>query len=268
MEHVTSRNNPLIKRFREVAREGRAGDVVLLDGEHLVGEALDSEVPLHVVAIASDAARGRFVSLAERSIRAGARVVTMPGSVLSSISPVRQASGIVALAQVTPASLEDALAGRTRQLVVLLDGVQDPGNVGAIIRTAEACGATGVIAGPRTADPFGWKALRGSMGSALRLPIARVDTLDAAIGAIRQAGLRIFTTLPRGGTPLATADLSGPSVIVVGGEGAGLSDEVAAAADEGLTIEMQGPVESLNVSIAAAIVLYAASRQRSHVAVR
>jgi tRNA G18 (ribose-2'-O)-methylase SpoU len=99
-------------------------------------------------------------------------------------------------------------------------------------------------------------------------PIARVDTLDAAIGAIRQAGLRIFTTLPRGGTPLATADLSGPSVIVVGGEGAGLSDEVAAAADEGLTIEMQGPVESLNVSIAAAIVLYAASRQRSHVAVR
>jgi tRNA G18 (ribose-2'-O)-methylase SpoU len=106
------------------------------------------------------------------------------------------------------------------------------------------------------------------MGSALRLPVARVQHLEDAVQAARQAGLRIFTTLPRGGTPLAGADLSGPAAIIVGGEGAGLSNEVIAAADESLTIEMHGPVESLNVSVAAAIVLYEASRQRTHVAVR
>lgn len=269
MEHVTSRNNPLVKQFRAVAREGRLGDLVLLDGPHLVEEALNSSVPLQVVVFAAEAAGGRLAPLAERAARTGTRIVTMPDSLLSAISPVRQASGVVALANAEAASVDAALSARPPQLVVVLDNVQDPGNVGAIIRTAEACGATAAITGPGSADPFGWKALRGSMGSALRLPIARVPRLDDAIHAGRTAGLRIFTTVPRGGTPLAAADLSGPTAIIVGGEGAGLPTDVIAAADDSVTIEMHGPVESLNVSVAAAIVLYEASRQRAHhVAVR
>ncbi|HEY0876451.1 MAG TPA: RNA methyltransferase [Vicinamibacterales bacterium] len=268
MEHVTSRNNPLVKQFRAAARDGRADDLVLLDGEHLVSEAMDSGVTLAVVALSAETADRRFAALAERAARSGTRVVTMPERVLSAVSPVRQPSGIVALANVEAASLEAAVAARPPQLVVLLDRVQDPGNVGAIIRTAEACGATAAIAGPGTADPFGWKALRGSMGSALRLPVARVQRVDDAVHAMRAAGLRIFTTRPRGGTAPAAADLTGPAAVVVGGEGAGLSHDLIAAADESLTIDMHGPVESLNVSVAAAIILYEASRQRAHVAVR
>ena len=268
MEHVTSRNNPLVKRFREVAREGRLGEVVLLDGPHLIGEAIDSHVPVDVIVFSADAARGRLLDLAERSARTDARIITVPDSLLSAISPVRQASGVVALARVKAASLDAALAARPPQLVVFLDTLQDPGNVGAVIRTAEACGATAVITGPGTADPFGWKALRGSMGSALRLPIAMVRDLRDAANAARAAGVRLVATVPRGGTPLAASDISGPLAIIVGGEGAGLTNELIAAADETLTIEMHGPVESLNVSVAAAIILYEASRQRAHVAVR
>lgn len=265
--HVTSRQNPVVRRFREAAREGRAGDVVLLDGPHLLAEALDAGVPLEVAAFASDAAEGRFPDLARRCARSGAQVITVPASLLGAMTPVRQPSGVVALARMQPAPTADVLRARAPQLVLILDRVQDPGNVGAIVRVAEGCGASGVIVGPGTADPFGWKALRGSMGSAFRMPVAVASTLPDAMAQARGAGLRLFATAPRGGTPLGQAALAPPCAILLGGEGAGLAQPVIDAADDTLTIAMRPPVESLNVSIAAALVLYEASRQRTHVAV-
>ena len=148
-------------------------------------------------------------------------------------------------------------------MVLMLSQVQDPGNVGAIIRAAEACGATGVVAGEGTADPFGWKALRGAMGSTFRVPVATGHTLAEAVAAARAAGLRVFATGARDGTPLAACDLRGPSAILFGGEGAGLPQDLQDASDERLTIPMRPPVESLNVAIAAALVLYEAARQRT-----
>lgn len=265
--HVTSRQNPVVRRFREVAREGRAGEVVLLDGPHLLGEALEAGVALEVAAFASDAAEGRFSDLAARCARSGAPVITVPPGLLGAMTPVRQPSGVVALARLEPPSTADVLRARAPQLVLILDRVQDPGNVGAIVRVAEGCGASGVIVGPGTADPFGWKALRGSMGSAFRMPVAAASALPDAIAQARGAGLRIFAAVPRGGTPLGRAALAPPCAILLGGEGAGLAQPAIDAADETLTIAMRPPVESLNVSIAAALVLYEASRQRSHVAV-
>jgi RNA methyltransferase, TrmH family len=267
VEQVTSRSNAIVRRFREVAREGRIGDAVLLDGVHLVDEALTSGVELLIVAFSADAVE-KEADLVRRCIAAGARVVGVPNTLAASMSPVRQPSGVVALARLAAAELSGAIAARPPQLVVLLDAVQDPGNVGAILRTAEALGATAAVAGPGTADPFGWKALRGSMGSAFRVPVALADDLRGAIATLRRAGIRVFATVPRGGTSLHAAALTAPSAIVVGGEGAGLSAELLTQADERLTIDMQAGVESLNVSVAAALVLYEASRQRAHVAVR
>src|SRR6185436_6673173 len=123
--------------------------------------------------------------------------------------------------------------------------IQDPGNVGAIVRVAEAGGATAVIAAGASADPFGWKALRGSMGSALRLPLAARAT-GAAVDEARRRGCRIVATAPRGGRSLFDADLKGPLAILIGGEGQGLAPSVAAAADDRITIPMAAPVESLN----------------------
>ncbi len=268
MEHISSRQNPLVKRLRDLARERGDSDEVLLDGPHLVQEALDAGLEVPVAAFAADAAVGRLASLAAACAARGTRVVTAPESVLLMMSPVKQPAGAVAVARLKASTVNSALADGAPQLVLLLDRVQDPGNVGAIIRAAEACGATAVIAGPGTADPFGWKALRGSMGSAFRLPVASTQSLGDAVQTARAAGLRIFATVPRGGTLLAKADLARPSAILLGGEGPGLQDELVSTADEGLTILMRQPVESLNVATAAALILYEASRQRLDVPVR
>jgi TrmH family RNA methyltransferase len=266
VEHLTSRTNPLVKRFRDAARQGRLGETVLLDGPHLLDEALASRVQLEVVAF-SQASVDRYPVLVDASIQSGARVITVPGALLDTISPVREASGVVALGRMEPADPLRAIATSPPQLILSLESVQDPGNVGAIVRTAEACGGTAVLVGDGCADPFGWKALRGSMGSTFRLPVASVDTQTSA-KAVRAAGLRIFAAVPRGGTALRLADLTCPVAVLLGGEGSGLSRAAVETADDVLTIEMRSPVESLNVSVAAALILYEASRQRADVSVR
>jgi TrmH family RNA methyltransferase len=238
---------------------------VLLDGPHLIAEALDSGIPLDVV-VCADAAADDTCALVERAASAGARAVRVPSQVLAAMSPVTQPSGIVAAGRAGPVPLARVF-GSGSDLVLLVQGVQDPGNLGAIIRTAEACGATGLIAGAGTADPFGWKALRGSMGSAFRLPIA-ADHLMTAIAAARASGLRVIATVPRGGTSLPKCDLRQPCAIVIGGEGSGLPDQVLETADDRLTIPMRAPVESLNVAVAAGLVLYEARRQRDESAPR
>ncbi|MBA2303892.1 MAG: hypothetical protein H0W08_14835, partial [Acidobacteria bacterium] len=207
MEHVTSRQNPLVRRFREIAREGRLGEHILLDGEHLVEEALGSDITLEVVVFDPASAQGALAKLATRCSATQARVITVPEALLAAMSPVRTASGVVAIGRLMQRTVDQALE-QAPQLVIFLDRVQDPGNVGAIIRAAEGCGATAVIAGPGTADPLGWKALRGAMGSTLRLPVASAASLSPALGAARAAGVRLFAMVARGGVPLAEADLA------------------------------------------------------------
>jgi TrmH family RNA methyltransferase len=268
MRRVSSRQNPIVARFRDAAR-GRASDgVVLLDGEHLVAEALDAGVVLDTVAFAERVVEDRGASrstrngLVDRVVRSGADAVRVPPAVLAAMSPVREPSGIVALAKAARSSLEQALA-RGPQLVAVLAGVQDAGNVGAIVRAADGCGATGVVATEGTADPFGWKALRGSMGSVFRVPIAARVRLDLAIAALKKQRIAIAATVPRGGRPLPDCDLHGPMAILLGAEGSGLSDEISSLADVRITIPMRPPVESFNVAITAALIFYEAAQQRN-----
>jgi TrmH family RNA methyltransferase len=157
--------------------------------------------------------------------------------------------------------MERVFTGDTPLVVIAVD-VQDPGNVGAIARVAEAGGATGLIAAGASADPFGWKALRGSMGSSLRLPLAAA-TADAALAEARRFRCRIIAAVPRDGRPLYDVDLTGAVAILIGGEGPGLVGGVADAADERITIPMDAPVESLNTAVAAAVIVYEARRQRT-----
>jgi hypothetical protein len=131
-----------------------------------------------------------------------------------------------------------------------------------MVRTAEAAGATGFVASAGTADPFGWKALRGSMGSALRLPLARAP-IDEVLREARKAGLATVALVPRGGTSFRELDLRKPTALLLGGEGWGLSQELSDAADARISIPMSGRVESLNVGVAAGLVMYEAFRQRT-----
>jgi RNA methyltransferase, TrmH family len=260
MERIASRQNPVVKRFRELARAPGSDGRVLLDGEHLVGEAIASGIPLDLVAFGA----GRALELARWIQAAGVTAIEVSDQVLTAISPVRQPSGMVAIARCRQVTLDEALS-RQPQLVLLLDGIQDAGNVGAIIRAAEACGATGIIAGEETADPFGWKALRGAMGSTFRMPIAVRQPILQAAQRAHERGLRLIATAAQSGTPLPDSDLRPPTAILLGAEGSGVRAELLAAADERVTIPMRKPVESLNVSIAAALILYEASLQRDRV---
>jgi TrmH family RNA methyltransferase len=265
VERISSRQNPIVKRFRALAHASEH-DAILLEGEHLVQEALAAGLPVEIVAVAQGAA-ARFAHLLAHAAAAGSRTIAVTEQVLTAVSPVRHSSGVVAIARRKSFTLEDVLA-RQPHLVLMIAGVQEPGNVGAIVRAAEACRATGLITGEGTADPFGWKALRGSMGSAFRLPIATKQPLAIAAEAARAEGLRLFASVPRGGAPLADCDFSPPSAIMLGGEGSGLPSALLEYADETLTIPMQPPVESLNVAIAAALILYEASGQRQRRVVR
>ncbi len=279
MERITSRQNATVRRFRELARAGRVTSTdILLDGAHLLEEALACAIPIEVAAFADrelDRPSSPLAHLPLEVRRQGGRVLSVTDSVLAAMSPVQQPSGVVAIGHAEPSTLVDVFRtpgsehaagsehrGSAQPLVLLLAGLQDPGNVGAIIRTAAASGATGVATIEGTANPFGWKALRGAMGGTFRIPVSTRGSVLDAITAARDANVQLVAALPRDGTPLPDVDFRGPTAIIFGGEGAGISDTVSAAADATVTIPMRRPIESLNVSTAAAVILYEASRQR------
>jgi TrmH family RNA methyltransferase len=259
---ITSRQNPLVARFRDAAR-GEPGAAMLLDGAHLVGDAISAGVAVQIAAVTPAALEsGELQPLVTALGQQGVEVTLVSAQVMDAISPVRSPSAIVALAE-RPGTARAHLYRRASPLIVVAVDVQDPGNVGAIVRVAEAAGATGVVAAGASANPFGWKALRGSMGSALRLPVvAGIDAVDA-IDEARSHGCRIVATVPRDGQRLFDARLTGPAALLIGSEGHGLPPDIVASADERVTIPMQAPVESLNAAVTAAVLLYEASRQQA-----
>jgi TrmH family RNA methyltransferase len=258
MKRITSRHNALVARYRDAAR-GKAPGLMLLDGAHLVTEAAAAGIHIeHAAMSAADASLRRLAGDLERH---GTDVVLASASVMDALSPVRSSSAVVALAA-RPSNSPNRIYGANAALVVIAAAVQDPGNVGAMIRVAEAGGATGFVATTGTADPFGWKALRGSMGSALRLPVRTGVDPVAAVGDAKAEGCRIVAATPRGGPTLYETDLRGPSAVLIGSEGTGLPTVLETLADVRVSIPMRRPVESLNAAVTAALIVYEAQRQR------
>jgi TrmH family RNA methyltransferase len=261
---MTGAPHSSVKRYRELARsltKNGSGRELLLDGAHLLFEARASDVTVESAAFQHDALDDPALrTLAEQIAADGAEVLIVSRKTLESMSPVKTPAGVVAIAR-RRAQTIDAITGAPSPLIVVAHDVQDPGNVGGIVRTAEAAGATGFIASAGTADPFGWKALRGSMGSALRLPIARAG-LDEALHKLHAVGVTTLALVPRGGEPLFHTDFRRPVAFILGGEGPGLPERIARRLDQLVSIPMHTPVESLNVGVAAALVLYEAFRQR------
>ncbi len=276
METIGSRKNPLVTLMRRVA----AGDAeergrVLLDGLHLVQEARAAGVPISAAAFASKLLAtpdGLARRLATTLAGLGCRVVQVSDAVMEAMSPVSTPSGVVALAtrprHDLPALVPTGPAAPRAALIVVAVDVQDPGNIGAMIRAAEAGGATGFVSAGVSADPFGWKALRGAMGSAFRLPVVREPDTASVLKTLKDAGVRLLATVPDARLPFDAVDLTQSCALLLGGEGPGLAPELQALADASIAIPMQEPVESLNVASAAALLIYEARRQRVHAARR
>jgi TrmH family RNA methyltransferase len=264
MPVITSRHNPVVRTFRELAHQPDAtGTRLLLDGAHLIREAIAAGMEFETVAVAGSRAPGtEEADVARAAHNHGARVLTVSDSAFAAMSPVRAPSGIVAIARREPIDAE-AICRRENGFVLIAVDVQDPGNIGSLIRAGEAGGITGVLVCGASASPFSWKAVRGSMGSILRVRIAAEPTIDAAVSCIRKHGGRIVAAVPRDGRDPDTASWRGRVALLIGGEGSGLSDADVRRADELVTIPMAKPVESLNVAVAGAILVYAARRQRA-----
>ena len=264
MKSISSRQNPLVRTFRALADDpDPTGERLLLDGAHLVRDAHEAEALFEVLVVAASRLRtdSEEAQIAAALEARGVEVITADQKAFAALSPVKSPSGIAAIVRrkVTAPSL---MCEHPRAFVVAAVDVQDPGNVGALIRAAEAGGATGTFVCGTSASPFSWKALRGSMGSALRLPVATVRTPELALERVRAAGLQSVAAAPRVGLPPDEVDWRPATAMFVGGEGTGLSASLIERCDGRVTIPMRPPVESLNAAVAAALLVYEARRQR------
>ena len=261
---ISSRHNPVVAAFRALAAtpdpEGRR---VLLDGAHLVGEALDAGLDFEVILVAASRLAGGHEAgrLARELQQRGLPMAEVDDRAFDAVSPVRSPSGIAAIGLRTVQAPADVCAPPDALVLAVAD-VQDPGNVGALLRSAEAGGATGAFVTGGSANPFSWKALRGSMGSALRLPIVTGVAPHAILATMSQAGIRTVAAVARGGADPDSLDWRGRVALWIGGEGQGLGDQIVEACDARVTIPMAPQVESLNAAVAGAVLIYAARRQR------
>ncbi len=219
--------------------------------------------------LAEGSERGRAFAELERAARdAGAKVRTAPRPRLDRLAGTPQHQGVVAVvADYRYREVDEILAGAAATgrppLVVLLDGVEDPGNLGAIVRSAHALGAHGVVVPRDRAAAVTPVAAKASAGAIEHVPVARVTNLVRTLEELKEAGLWSVALVPDGDRDLSGVDMVGPTALVVGGEGQGIRPLVRKTCDHRARIPMQGRVGSLNASAAAAIALYEAMRQRA-----
>jgi TrmH family RNA methyltransferase len=262
LRRVSSRQNARVKELRRLFHDAAASDKgeVAIEGMHLAEEAIRSSLRLDTVFF-SESARDRAHKLLPQ-LSSHTEVLLLPDEVFASAVPTETPQGVAALVKVRTFALTDALLPEPA-LLVISAGVQDPGNLGTIARSAEAFRATGILLGERTVSAWNWKAIRASAGSMFRLPTVKVE-LAAALQEVKNRGIRVLATSSHRGTLISDSDLRGPVALMVGSEGAGLSKDLLAQADEIVAIPQSAKVESLNAGIAASIVLYEAARQRSN----
>jgi TrmH family RNA methyltransferase len=249
---ITSARNPRFMEYMALRkRTDRAvRGAFLLDGEKLAREALNAS---SVRTLLIDEGRADiFQPMIREADASGVEVLYLAAGLLARLSDTPSPQGIIAVASLPEAVESDQLGSRA----LILDGVQDPGNVGTIIRTADAAGVTGILMSGTCADPYSMKAVRASMGSAFRVPVCVRDSLAPCVSEWRGSGTRIIKADMQG-VPYAKASKAEPWALIIGSEGQGVSPELSALADETVSIPMRPPVESLNASIAAAILMFA-----------
>jgi len=262
LRRVAGRHNVLIKEVRRAfARaELTADGECAVEGVRVVEEAIRSGLHLRAV-LFSESGQARAGRLLPQ---VGAQVETLllPDKLFTSMVPSETPQGVAALVRMKSHTLQDLLSGeQAAALVVAVAGVQDPGNLGTILRSAEAFGATGVLLGENTVSAYNSKVVRASAGSIFRIPLLRQE-LTSALQSLRERGLRLLATSSHKGNPLKDAGLTSPLALLVGSEGAGLAREIVAQVDEVVAIPHSPRVESLNAGVAASIALYEAARQR------
>lgn len=262
MADITSPQNPLIKQARLLLakrREREKAGLAVLEGVRLAEDAVAAGIPIpHYFYTEELLARERGARLAERLAAAGARGYRVPPGLLQEVADTETPQGIVAVFRLPRTRLADLPPG----LVVVCDGLQDPGNLGTLARACEALGGAGLVAAAGTVDPYSPKCVRAAMGSLFRLPVARAPAAAAALQELQQRGFRTVVADAGGDRLPWEVDWRGPVALVVGNEGAGPGADTLALAGAVVRIPMPGLAESLNAGVAGSLLLYEALRQR------
>lgn len=264
IKEILSVNNARVKQWAALAERkhrDRAG-LYVIDGLHMVQEALACGAPVETVLF--DIERGVPDSLSAYAACGGAEWVAVSPAVLAKCADTVTPQSVCAVVRKREVGADELLPGSgaaAPALVVAVDGVQDPGNLGTIIRSADAVGATGVLLGRGSVDLYNPKTVRSTMGSLYHVPVAEGD-LSAVLPRAREAGAQIVTTRLEGAVSCYDVNLARPTWIVVGNEGQGVSEAAHRLADVYAAIPMQGRAESLNVAMATTVLLFEAMRQR------
>jgi TrmH family RNA methyltransferase len=259
---VQSKQNARLKGLRRsLAQPPRvaSGEPAGIEGPKMLQEALRAGLRIECVFVA----QGSESLIEELPLPKEVEILLMSRELLYSALATETPQAVAALVE-PPRWSWDAMLGvaGTAPLFVVLAGLQDPGNLGTILRSAEAFGASGVLALPGTVSPWNSKAVRASAGSVFRLPLLAAS-VEECFARLHRAKVGIWTTAIDGAQSVASVDLSQPSAILIGNEGNGVPAEIAALAGGAISIPCPGPVESLNAAVAASVLLYEASRQRA-----
>jgi RNA methyltransferase, TrmH family len=265
LRRIEGRHNALVKELRQAFAwaEPTMDGCCAVEGVRILEEAIRSGLKFHAVFFRESAQ-----NLAERLLpQIGTHVETLllPDKLFNASVPSEAPQGVAALVQVKQFSLEDVLERLQVGPIVVVVGLQDPGNLGTILRSAEAFGSAGVVLGDGTVSPFNSKVIRASAGSMFRIPVVIAKSaggMEKICAAMRSAEVRLIATSSHKGAALDQANFTGPVAIFVGSESSGLSRDLLAQVDELVTIPHAAQVESLNAGVAGSIVLYEAARQR------
>ena len=277
MEIISSKDNKKIKYIRSLLEKGRIrkkNKAFVVEGIKLTDEALEYGKVLEVICSESlydeinsgDLSGNRLLAENDKNItnyvKKGSALLVVSDTVFKSLSEIKTPQGILAVVEMPDYGLldkgflEQAYTENGKIKLLVLEDTADPGNLGTIMRTAEAAGVTGVIMGKGTVDIFNPKVVRSTMGSIFRLPFAYVEDLKETIKELKKQGISFYATHLKGEKSYKDIIYSDRSAILIGNEARGLSDEVAALADTYVLIPMQGKVESLNAAVAAALMMY------------
>lgn len=260
---LTSLQNSTVKQLRKLqqAKERKKQAVLLLEGTHLIEAACVARYPLQVVCY-TEAWQQRYPDICQQALALAAQIEVVSADVLKSIASTVTPDGVVATASQRNAWQEAASQpGEAINLGVMLETIQDPGNLGTIIRTAAAAGCDGLWLSADSVDVGSPKVLRASVGQWFRLPMATVDVVEQA-RHLKGQGVQVVATTATAELNYWELDLLKPTVFVMGNEGAGLSAELTGCAAVAAKIPVMPEVESLNVAISTALLLYEARRQR------
>ncbi len=259
---ITSTANPRVKQvvqWRTKAGERRKDGVFLAEGFKMFAEApLEWVKEIYLSARAESRVDDPYIRKKLEQIG----YETVSDEVMDKMADTQTPQGIMTVLRRPEHHLEEILKGPSG-LYLVLEDLQDPGNLGTILRTAEGAGVTGVILSRGTADLYNPKTVRATMGSIYRVPFLYAEDLIEVLGKMKSAGITIYAAHLEGKRDYTACSFTGPTAFLIGNEGNGLSEECAREADHYLRIPMEGKLESLNAAVAAALLVYEAKRQRN-----